>query len=196
MAYCSASDVFAYGDFESDTDDFVLINTLIAAAEKVIDNYVGRTFEAASDLRYFDAGEDVASNTLWFDEVAQSITHVGNGDGTSDIGSDNWVTEPRNSKPYYGVTLVANSSVSWTYDSNPENAIVIDAVWGYATSAPADIKHACIRLVNWMYKQRESSADLDRPLLTGEGVLVMPSRMPQDVLSILDFYKEMELLDV
>jgi hypothetical protein len=162
---------------------------LIARATALIDEFTGTTFEATSDLRRFDAVEDIKDYTLYFDRWAASITHVGNGDATTDIGSDNWVPEPRNDAPYYGVTLVSHSSVDWTYDSNPENAVVVDGVWGYSTSAPADIEHACIRLVGWLYKQRETDIDLDRPALVGEGTVIMPVRLPNDVISMLQPYR-------
>jgi hypothetical protein len=49
-------------------------------------------------------------------------------------------------------------------------------------------------LVHWLYKQRESSADLDRPLMVeGSGNVIMPTRLPADVLSVLEPYRRMKV---
>jgi len=56
------------------------------------------------------------------------------------------------------------------------------------TTAPVDIVHATLRLALWYYRQRDSSTDMDRPMLA-EGVTILPSMIPADVVAILDAYR-------
>ena len=193
MAYATAADLKLYAGIEANTDDG-LLTLLLARAQAAIDLRVGFTFEAATDTtRYFDAaptyaGGHVDGRLLLFDTWCKSITSVTNGDGTV-IASTYYVTEPRNVRVYYGIRLLASSGYTWEAKSNDdtENAITVVGKWAWSTTAPADIKHACLRLALWYYRQRDNSTDLDRPLLA-EGVTIMPSQMPADVERILAAY--------
>ena len=157
--------------------------------------------EATTDIRYFDAEKDVDSDVLWLDKDllvdSNNVPVILNGDASTDIlwDSDNtiFVTEPRNEQPVYGITLTSEGGKSWTYDSNPESAISIDGTWGYSTNVPDDVKWATIRLASWLYKQRQTDVDLDRPLLTHDGVTIMPTKLPADVVSLLELYRQIEV---
>jgi len=199
MAYCTASDLLDYGNFSTDTatDDATLI-ACCTWAENIVNRYTGRSFQATSDIRYFDAINDIDGDTLWLDEDLAFVdcdTIIVNGDGSTDLlwTSDNlyWVTEPRNRTPHYAIKLTDNGGKDWTYDSNPEMAISVDGYWGYSTNVPADVKWATIRLATWIYKQRQTDVDLDRPLLTNDGMTIMPTKIPADVASILELYKKL-----
>lgn len=199
MAYATVSDVKKYLDVSGDGDD-TLIVALIARAQSIIDAHTQRTFEASADTtRTFDALEDVDYNTLYFDQDIVSITTITtNADSSSGgytIGSSEYSTIPKNDTPYFGVTILHSSSAEWEYDEHIQNGITVTGRWAYSTTAPADIRHACIRLVAFLYRQKDSSADLDRPLLTGDGVTVLPSAMPKDVLTIIAPYvKRVEII--
>lgn len=197
MAYCATSDILDYGGFPSTTvgSDITKISSLIPRAQAWIDTYTGRTFEETSSdgtARYFDVNDVLADGvTLFLDKDLCSITSIAVGSDT--VASSNYTTQPRGDKPYWAVRLKDNSTNSWdleTSDGDWENAIVVTGKWAYSSSAPADIQHACIRLTWFMYKQRESSADIDRPLLTGDGMTIMPSRLPADVEAILSRYRK------
>ena len=144
---------------------------------------------SAITTRYFDSAKDTAGLTLYFDTWAASINSVTNGDSTV-ITSTYYTTLPVNAAPYYGIKLKDSSGYVWEADSNddPEKAITISAKWAYSATAPADIVHATIRLVTWMYRQRDNSTDLDRPVLA-EGVMVLPAQIPSDVTAVLDRYR-------
>lgn len=199
MAYCAASDLLDYGNFSTDisaTD----ISLYCTWAENIVDMYTGRSFEAATDIRYFDAIEDIDGDTLFLDKPLASLdsdTVIVNGDGATDLlwHSDSlyWVTEPRNELPVYAIKLTANGGKDWTYDSNPENAISIDGLWGYSSNVPGPIKAVSFRLASWLYKQRLTDVDLDRPLLTNDGVTIMPTKLPADVVSILELYRSLDI---
>jgi hypothetical protein len=201
MAYCTASDVIEYGGFTASdrvtTDTVSLFLTgLCSRAQEIVDGYCGRSFEyTATDggtTRYFSYDEDVDASgvRLMLDKDLAAITSITVGSDT--VTSSNYTTYPRSDKPYYAIRLKDNSTNSWdtyTSDGDWENAIQIKGEWVYSTAAPQDIKQATIRLALYMYKQRQTDADLDRPLLTNDGVTIMPTRLPADVMQILNRYK-------
>lgn len=191
MAYTSLASVREYLKLgATETTDDTLLTNLIARAQAMIDSYCKRTFEASADsTHYLDAEADVSGATLWLRADFCSITSVTNGDGTT-ISSNDYVKEPRNSAPYYALTLKSSTGNAWTYSTSPENAIVVVGKRAYATSAPADIAAACIRLTAWLYRQKDSSADVDRPLLTNDGVTIMPMAIPKDVQQMLLPYRK------
>ncbi len=53
-----------------------------------------------------------------------------------------------------------------------------------------DLIQACTRLASWLYRQKDTQADIDRPMLTGAGVTIMPSAMPKDITQLLTPYKK------
>jgi len=197
MAYTVTSDVKAFGGFtDSDTTDDVLIGKIIPMAQTMIDTYTNRTFECSSTTeatRTYDANLDVEDETLWLDKELNTINSI-KVEGTA-IDSDGYVTSPRTDKPYYAITILdsAGDSDDWSYDTDAENAIVVDGHWGYSSAAPSDIKWACERLTLWLYKQRNSDVDLDRPLLTGQGITIMPTTIPADVARILAVYRRRDI---
>jgi hypothetical protein len=79
--------------------------------------------------------------------------------------------------------------VSWTYDDAPEDAISIEGRWGYSVTPPADVVQATVRLVAWMYRQRDTGVDADRPAVNEQGVMVFPASMPRDVAEMLRPYR-------
>jgi len=194
MAYgINTSDVTSYGDFVSSDDD-ALIGGIITRAIAIVEEYTGRVFEASSDIKKFDAELDVDGRTLFLNsEDLVSVTSIINGDSDAgDITSSDYVLEPRNVVPKFAITLRAASTAYWSQDTDSNNveAISVDGKWGYSASPPADIKQAVIRLTLWLYKQRSTEIELDRPLLTNDGVTILPSRWPGDVMSILNQYKK------
>lgn len=194
MAYASVALLKEYASIDADKDD-ALLYLSIARAQAMIDAYVGYSFEASADsTRYFDAdstrdGGHVDGRTLLFDTWCASITSVTNGDGTV-VASTKYVTEPRNGSRHYGIKLLPSSGYAWEgqSDGDTEKAITIVGKWAYSTSAPADIIQTCLRLALWLYRGRDNSGDMDRPVLA-EGVMILPGQMPADVVAVLDQYK-------
>ena len=193
--YITSSDVKQYGGIPTtDTVDDAELTLIIARAQKYVEEYTGRVFEVDSDseaIRYYTASEDVARNTLWLDKDLNTVASIVA--GTDTIAATEYVTEPRNDKPYFGITLKAESSAEWTdatSDGDYENAIAVNAQWAYSSDAPADIKHAMIRLVKWYYKQgRITDETADRPIVLESGATVLPSQIPSDVTEILERYR-------
>jgi len=189
MAYITLAEIKAYLTIPTaTTSDDVMLASFITSAQAMIDAHCHRTFEAAADTeKTYDAVADVYGDLLEIDDLC-SITSITNGDGTT-ITSGQYVTEPRRTTPYTAIRLLSSASITWTYTDDPEDAITIDGKQAYSTSAGNDIKQACLRLSAWLYRQKDTNADIDRPLLSGDGVVIMPSTMPSDVIAILRPYR-------
>lgn len=187
--YANATDLKTYLNIDEATDDS-LLDTLLAAAQQAIDSYCARVFEKSTDeTRYFDAYRDVEGRTLYLDRDLCSITTITNGDGV-EVAANEYVTEPRNGAPYDRIRLLSSSSKSWTYITDPENAISIVGRWAYATSAPDDISHACVRLAAYYYRQRDAQV-FDTTATPELGVITIPQGMPADVKILLDPYRRL-----
>lgn len=188
MALCSTSDVTAYLDITT-TGENTLIGTLVDAAQAMIERYTGRRFDVTQDsTRRFNPLVDAKGRTLMFDsELAQAPTTVVNGDGVT-VTSQQYVTLPGNDAPYYGLRLLQSGGVTWAWDADPERAIAVTGRWGYSSTAPADVKHAAIRLTAWLYRQRENAPEADRTVTTVTGDTLRPMRMPADIEAILAPY--------
>lgn len=187
MTYCSLAQMKTYVG-ATDNDDDALLTDCITRAEAVIDRATKRTFEASADsTRTFDAQQDVAGRTLYLDADLCAITSITNGDGAA-ITALQVVSEPRNHAPYYALTLKASTGLAWTYETDPEDAISVTGRWAYSTTPPADIEQACVRLAAWLYRQKDSSSDLDRPMVSMDGATLLPAQIPADVQRMLQPY--------
>jgi len=189
MSYTTVADVKTYLGIAGSADD-ALLATLIASADAIIESYTHRVFQvSAASTRYFDALMDVDGDTLYLDKDLYSIGTVTNGDGNA-LGTADYVTEPRNSPPYYKIVMRSDSTAAWTYDSHPENAIAVTGMWSVGgTAAPTDIVHASRRLTAWLYAQKDNHADQDRAFIAGN-TTVLPVNIPADVKAILEPHKK------
>lgn len=190
MAYCTAAQVKAYAGISAPDDD-ALLGELITRSKAIIDAHCRRTFEASTTAsRYYTVGRDTEGYYLWLDEDLASITSVLNGDASSTaVTSTQYTTIPKNETPYYGIKILQSAGKVWEYDQDPEDAITVTGYWAYSTTAPADIIHAAIRLVTFLYRQKDTSMDADRALLTDAGVTLLPSDLPNDVQRLLAPYR-------
>lgn len=175
--------------------DDTLLTNLITAAIAFIEGPegAGRSFEVTADsTRRFDALRDVDTGLrrLYLDEDLCQITSITNGDGVL-VTSGQYVTNPRNRPPYYGIQLKLDSDVVWTYDDSPEDAIVIVGRWGYSTAAPPDIAQACVELVTWEYRRKGASGDVDRQVITASGSVIVPSSVPTSIMAVLKGYRRL-----
>jgi hypothetical protein len=200
MAYTDSATVKSYlGNVPSGASVDALITGFVAAAQSMIDGYCHQPFEAAADTtRYFDPlrdtgrdGSGVAwgnpysyngSRTLFLDAPLCAVTTITNGDGVV-VAPTAYVTEPRNSTPWFSLTLKSSSGLSW---QSLEIAIV--GKWAYSVVAPPDIVQTATRLAAYLYRQRDNGFDLDRIIQTQSGV-VMPLDIPRDIAKLLEPYK-------
>lgn len=189
MAYCTAAEIKAYLSITGAGDD-TLLGTIADRATALMDAYCRRTLIASADTtRYFTVGRDTEGRRLWFDDVCAAVTTVTNGDSV-EVSSSEYVLLHRNNPPYIGIKILGSAGKAWTYTNDPEDAISVLGAWAWfdVGATPADIKHAAVRLSAWIYRQKASSADTDRPLLTDAGVTILPSQIPSDVKAALQQY--------
>ena len=193
MAYTDASTLKQYLGITTSTDD-ALLTSLIARAQKAIDTYTQRTFEAASDTtKRFDclppyvSGYELTWVPLGLDLC--QITSVTNGNGVT-VTASQYVTMPINTTPYHGLRLKQNSGVTWDYTDDWEASITIVGRWAYSITAPADVVQACIRLAAYYYKQKDAGT-FDTVAVPEAGIITVPQGMPRDVQIILNPYRKL-----
>jgi len=189
MAYATLADIHLYrGIPTATTADDAIIAALIPRAQAAIEKYCDRAFEAtATATRYFDAVRDVSPDrqTLYLDEDLCSITLITNGTATA---VTKYVSEPRNVTPYREIRLKGTAGESFTYSTEPEDAITIRGKWAYSIAPPADIVQATVRWVAYMYAQKDASS-FDVTAFPDAGVMTVPQGIPRDVREMLDRYR-------
>lgn len=83
-------------------------------------------------------------------------------------------------------TVVSNtgSAITWAQTGADDTDTT-----GVMLYTPTDILTACRRLAAWMYRQKDTQqGDVDRPILAGDGSVIMPTTLPNDVETILRPY--------
>lgn len=171
---------------DNGTADDAFLGDLIPRASRAIERYCGgRNFVAETETRYFDAAEDVRGQVLFVDKDLVEVTAIVNGDGDT-LPDSAFVTEPRNQTPKYGIRLKAGSGITWTFQTDPEDAIAVTAKWGYAEGTPADIEQACVRLVVYWYKLRKNPfLEVGIP---ETGQIAISAAIPNDIQVTLNPY--------
>ena len=194
MSYIASSDVHAYGGIpDTDTVDDTAIGLLIVDAQAIVDLVTGRTFSASSDgvARSLDYETHCADAMLLLDADLCRIDSITV--GATALSSSDYFTLPKNETPYYAVKIKDISGLTWSdadSDGSYEYAISITGAWAYSETPPADIKHAMLRLVQWLYFQsRQSPAEGQPTTILPSGITIMPSRLPTDVQDILGRYR-------
>jgi len=190
MGYVTVPQLRNYRGITSSAADS-LLGEIIDRATGQIETYCDRVFRAPTTAatHYLDAVRDVSADrrTLYLNEELATIVTVVNGDDET-VATTHYVTEPRYGTPYRSLRLTGLADSLWTYEDAPEDAIAVNGRWGYATSPPADIQHATIRLAAYMYAQKDASI-FDVTVQAGMGVVTVPQGLPRDVREILDPYK-------
>lgn len=185
MSYATSTQVKDYLGIATSVTDDNLIADIITRSEGLIDAYTGRSFEATTATHYYTVDSTDGQDLLLYGEDLLTVTKLTNGDAV-EVTSGNYRLFPRNDSPKWIIRL--DESQSWSF-SDGDSEISVAGTWGYSATAPADIQHACVRLAAFLYRQKDNSADLDRPMITGDGVTIMPTNLPVDVTRLLDRYK-------
>ena len=83
-------------------------------------------------------------------------------------------------------TVTGNTGSAVTWAQTAANDTDTTAVMLHT---PTDIATACRRLAAWMFRQKDNqNGDADRPILAGDGSVIMPTTLPQDVAQLLRPY--------
>jgi len=186
MAYCSVNDVRTELKISKSVDDD-LLSIYCEEAQSIIDAYCHRSFEARDETRYYNPLKDANGRTLFLDDDLLSVTTLTNGDG-SVISSSDFTLLPVNRTPKRKIHLKLNSSKYWTWIDDPVAAISVEGSWGFASTAPANIARAAKRLAAYLYRERETTPESDRAIVSG-GIVIAPAKMPKSILDILAPYR-------
>ena len=130
--YATVSEYKAYatGRGQSSTVDLAdddVIDDLLKAASRVIDQQARRKFYPRIETHYYDIPE---GRRLWLGDDLLAITSLLNGDNTA---MTEYTLENINHPPYYAIRLRDYSSIPWETDSNnsAQNVIRVVGEWGY-----------------------------------------------------------------
>lgn len=130
--YATITDVRTNYLSSTGTGNDTLILDFIRDVSQQIDATCVRSFTPLRQTRKFDFYRDTKHQTLFPDRDLCEILTLTNGDNTA-ISAAEYVTEPRNDTPIWGVKLLWSSGKYWTYTTDSENAISLDGVWAYHT---------------------------------------------------------------
>lgn len=193
MTYTNVPQVKLYLDI-TEPDDDALLDSLIDYAQKAIDGYTGRSFEASADsTRYFTVGVDTEGRMLYLDEDLAEITSIitdAYADSPTTLTTADYITHPRNRTPYHAIEILGSSSYSWTYSDDPQTGVTVTGKWAWSTTAPADVVHACNRLVAYYYRQKDAGV-FDTTAIPDAGIIQIPQGIPRDVQLILNPYRRL-----
>jgi len=186
MNYLGLPDAKAHLGLVNSNDD-ALVAGYLSSAQTIVELCSQQVFEASTNTtKYFDVERDVLGRTLYFKNYLCAINTITNGDGVL-ITAASYVTEPRNETPYFGVTVKRSAGLFWTWTDDPENAIAVSGKWAYSLTAPQDIVQVMRWLVQYLYRNKDSSGDLARSMI-GPGGILLPVEMPHDLRIVLDRY--------
>lgn len=154
MAYTNEGKVENYLQIDIDASLSDYVTSWITATQRWIDNYTGKSFEQASETRYFDGSgkreldiDDCISITTF-----QTLDSEGNVDDTLTEGASNdFLLYPYNETPKYIVKLSDVASIG-SFPSGIKN-IKIVGVWGHSATVPSDIELAATILVGNIVKE-------------------------------------------
>lgn len=196
MAYADLNQLKASKHFkEQRTGDDALLLRVLDAATRWIESPAGagRVFAATSaTTRYFD-GKAVAKRRLWLDKDLCRLDSITNGDGNA-IPLNVVRTQPRNETPYWSIDLLATAGAAYSWYTLNDGEIEVEGLWAFSEEPSEEIVQVTIRLAGWYYDQwRSGSEGGDRPLITGDGFMVMPSRVPADVAAVVHAYRRSPL---
>ena len=164
------------------------LEAAIEAASRDIDDQTGRTFFGNTATRYYVVGEDTEGSTLTLDRALLSVTTLTNGDGSTLTENTHFVLLPLNEDAKHEIYLVPSGLKQWSYTSDPyTDTVSVLGSWGDASSAPANIKQACLLRAAWLYKRKDAVYGVQGTTQLGQITMRMPS--DSDFWSLIAPYK-------
>ncbi len=189
MALLTVSDLKAHLGITSSADD-ALLGAYVSSAQKVIENKTRRIFEPVTQTRYFGPDRLLDSARLRVGDVL-SVSAVVDGIGITRT-SGQYRLEPLGAEPFAFIRALNNGmGGTWLFDVDA--LVAITGSWGFSATPPADIVQACKQLSAWLYRQRNTNEDLDRPIISGDGVVLAPAGLPKSVMELIAPYIRREV---
>jgi len=183
--YCTLAELQAYLTavgltFATDGTNDNVMEEIIEAASRLFDGETRRTFYArAAETRYFDVPDADSRDPreLKLDDDLLSIDTGGlvNGD-TTVITSAYYKLLPLNLTQKRVIRLKDSSSYYWSSDSSGDvvGVISVKGSWGYAATAPDNVKQAVLEISAGAYKRRFGENLSAVTTITAAGVTITP----------------------
>ncbi len=186
--YATTAELKAWLSITNSTDDTLLDNA-ITAASRQIDGYTHRRYYAATETRYFTP---VVGNSLLVDDLltVTTLKQDDDGDGTFEItwAAADYVLCPRAAAyhnppaPFWEIRATPLGSYRFTVGA--QDNIQIVGSWGFAASAPADVKHACLIQSARMFKRKDSPYGVAGANALG-AVVMVKAELDPDAMALL-----------
>lgn len=152
-----------------------IMEGIITATSRWIDEYTGRRFYLVTETRYFDAD---SSTQAGIDDLVTLTTlktdYDGDGTYENTWAADDYYLWPYNAAkdghPYTEVHMANNGD--YYFPDNIRKGIEIAGSWGYSTSAPAAIKEACLLQSARWYMRKDAPFGVTGPNNMGTQVVI------------------------
>lgn len=166
----------------------------IEAASRFIDNYCGRRFYAATETRYYSPQY---FDLLFVDDLltVTTLKTDEDGDRTYEItwAATDYDLEPINAaassgqpKPYTMIRIAPNGNYVFPY---VRKGVQIVGSWGYASTAPHDIREACHLLAARLWKRKDVILGVTANTTLGP----LTNKVPEDrdIMNLLNPYRRL-----
>jgi hypothetical protein len=171
--YCTLAEYKDYASITSTnaTDDGVL-ESIIEAASRFMDDATGRTFYARTETRKYDIP---IGRELHLDDDLLTVTTLTNGDDTT-IPNTEYNLLPANVYPKRSIKLRGASSYTWQTTSNGDTEQIIDVAgtWGWTATTPTDVKEATRQIAKNVANRRSGENATGESIVTAGGVVITP----------------------
>ena len=166
------------------TAEDTAIQAAIDAAEALIDNYTGRTFETVTESRTYLPR---TASVVDVDDIATASGLVIKTDEDQDGTFETTLTVTtdyvivKNAAPF---RLITNVNRGWPLSLYGRPTIEITATWGYGTSVPDNIKQAALLMATRLFQRKASPLGFQAGAISEFGP-VRISRTDPDVAALL-----------
>jgi hypothetical protein len=173
--YATLAELKSWLNITNSTDDTLLENA-ITAASRQIDGHTHRRFYAATETRYFTPNNGAS---LLVDDLltVTTLKQDDDGDGTFEItwATTDYVLWPRSAAyhnppgPYWEIRTTPVGSYAFT---RIQDNIQIAGSWGYSSSAPADVKQACLIQSGRLFRRKDSPYGVAGTTALGAAIMI------------------------
>ena len=194
--YCTLAELRARLQFaDTDTEDDAILESIVTAVSRMIDNYTGRRFYTTSndETRYYTSEHP---DVLYCPDDIVSITTLQTDEDGDRTYETTWTTADYDLEPYnasldgqpYTRVRVNKSTGSRAFPTQAK-AIQITGKFGWGASVPVVVKEACLLQCERLYKRKDAPFGV-----LGAGGMGQATVIPQldpDVALLLSQYVRM-----
>lgn len=174
-----------------DTRDDLTLETIITAVSRMIDNYCGRRFYAATETRYYTARDPYC---LLVDDLLSVSALVTDEDGDRtyettwastdyDLYPDNAALEAQ-PEPFWKILVAPEGN--YTFPVGVRRGVKVTGSWGFASSTPPVVGEACLLQAARIFARREAPMGVLGAGEAGGTVRIAWSGLDPDVRRLLD----------